>query len=112
MNKIILAALFGASFTSQVFAAPSADFKAYDYNLCKARGIAAVGVATDARDKREPVEATLNRLKPPSVMDVKLVVLADDYIKAGFSVSDERSLDALGNFLTGVCYQATFRAAQ
>jgi len=106
MKNYILAVLLAGPLAGHAFAASGAIFDSYNYNLCKARGITAVGVATQARDRHEPVEDALSRLKPPTVMDMKLALLADEYIRAGFPVSEERSLDDLGHFLTGVCYQA------
>lgn len=106
MNKYAITAFATLLFSGTTVAAGGSGIDPYNYNLCKARGIAAVGVVTDAIEKKEPVEATLNRLKPPTPMDVKLAILADDYIKAGFAASNDAELDDLKQFLAGVCYQS------
>ncbi|WP_320534302.1 hypothetical protein [Robbsia andropogonis] len=106
MKKYTLAVLVTALASGSTFAADGFSIDAQRYNLCKARGIEAVGVATDALDKQEPVEATLNRLKPPTQMDVKLAIMADNYIKEGYAGSGDVSLDGLKEFLAGVCYQS------
>jgi hypothetical protein len=106
MNKYTLAVVAAALLSESALAADGFSIDAQRYNLCKARGIEAVGVATDAIDRKEPVEATLNRLKPPTQMDVKLAITADNYIKGGYAASGDVSLDGLKEFLAGVCYQS------
>lgn len=106
MTNYTLAAVVAALVSGSAFAADGFSIDAQRYNLCKARGIEAVGVATEALDRKEPVEATLNRLKPPTQMDVKLAIMADNYMKDGYAASADVSLAGLKEFLAGVCYQS------